>query len=49
MNLKRITRKQWNKTLWIVVFLIWTIVGVQWVSMNIDATTGERITQDELE
>ena len=46
MNLKRITRKQWNKTLWIVVFLIWTIVGVQCVSMNIDATTGDSITKD---
>ena len=48
MNLKRITKKQWNKTLWIVVFLIWTMVGIKWVSHNIDATTGERI-QHELE
>ena len=43
MNLKRITRKQWNKTLWIVVFLIWTIVGVQWVAQNIDPETGHKI------
>ena len=39
----------WNKALWAITFLIWTIVAVQWVSMNIDAETGERITQDELE
>tara|TARA_B100000029_G_C17338355_1_gene874365 strand:- start:469 stop:606 length:138 start_codon:yes stop_codon:yes gene_type:complete len=45
--MKRIT--SWNKILWAITLIIWTIVGIKWVSMNIDATTGERITQDELE
>ena len=33
----------WNKTLWIVVVIIWSIVCVQWVAQNIDPETGHRI------
>ena len=35
----------WNKTLWIVVVIIWSIVGVQWATQNIDPETGHRIGQ----
>ena len=41
MNFEKIT--SWNKTLWIVVVIIWSIVCVQWVAQNIDAETGDRI------
>ena len=40
MNFEKIT--SWNKTLWIVVVIIWSIVGVQWVAENIDPETGHR-------
>ena len=43
MNFEKIT--SWNKTLWIVVVIIWSIVGVQWVAENIDPETGHRIGQ----
>ncbi len=40
----------WNKLLWIVTFLIWSIVCVQWVSSNVNPETGERIQEQyELE
>ena len=35
----------WNKTLWIVVVIIWSIVGVQWVAENIDPETGHKTGQ----
>jgi len=41
MRFEKIT--SWNKTLWIVVVIIWSIVGVQWVAQNIDPETGHRI------
>ena len=40
MDIKKIT--SWNKLLWIVVIIIWSIVGVQWVSSNIDPETGQK-------
>ena len=35
----------WNKTLWIAVVIIWSIVCVQWVAQNINPETGHRIGQ----
>ena len=43
MNFEKIT--SWNKTLWIVVVIIWSIVGVQWVAENIDPETGHKTGQ----
>ena len=43
MDFEKITK--WNKTLWIVVVIIWSIVGVQWVTENIYPETGHRIGQ----
>ncbi len=40
-KLRKMTR--YNKILWAITFLIWSIVVVQWVSNNIDAETGEKI------
>ncbi len=34
---------RYNKILWAITFLTWSIVVVQWVSNNIDAETGEKI------
>ena len=43
MDFEKIT--SWNKTLWIVVVIIWSIVGVQWVAVNIDPETGHKTGQ----
>ena len=43
MDFEKITK--WNKTLWIVVVIIWSIVGVQCATQNIDPETGHRIGQ----
>jgi len=42
--MKKIT--SWNKILWTITLIIWCIVGIKWVSMNINATTGERIQHE---
>ena len=38
--IKKIT--SWNKLLWIVTVIIWSIVCVQWVASSIDPETGQR-------
>ena len=38
--IKKIT--SWNKLLWIVTVIIWSIVCVQWVASNIDPETGQK-------
>ena len=43
MDFEKIT--SWNKTLWIVVVIIWSIVGVQRVAVNIDPETGHKTGQ----
>ena len=39
--IKKIT--SWNKLLWAITIILWSIVCVQWVSSNVNPETGERI------